>query len=798
MNVDNKPVLRKLIMRSLKASRTRNIIAGLAIALTAVLFTSVFTLGGSIVTAIQEQTMRQVGTRAHGVLKQLTTEQYKHFAQSSRIKDISYNIAVAVAENEALKKEYSEIRYCEDKMTKWNFSEPSVGKMPTAENELACSTLVLDALRLPHELGVAVPLEFTVAGKHYSETFSLCGYWEGDEAAPAQQIWLSKDYALSLFAGKMITESDIFGTINANVWFSDSFGIDGKMRELVKECGYSEDKIRTGVNWAYAAGEIDPTMIGIVVFILVLVLLSGYLIIYSIFAISVNADIRFYGLLKTIGTTGRQIRRIVRGQAIVLSAIGIPVGLVVGCIIGVLSVPLALQITSIPSNGRVLGVNPLVFVFSALFSLLTVFISCRRPGRIAAMVFPVEAVKYSGETGGGRRKTKRTGTVTPLTFAWANITREKKKLCVIVLSLSLSMVLLNSVFSAVKSFDMDEYLSRSIISDFAVADNTVFSVGGGGNGNLAGVSNEFLAEVETHGAAEVSNIYYHSIGGKRPIQIYGIGKPEAEYISGIDIVTLKSGNYAVVSEFVMSTEGVTAPKVGEIIALANDDGEIREFEVIGNIRRYPSHLSSRFIFGNGIEVILADEVFLDFYGDTQPMQTNINVVPDKIVEFETWLNDYTTGTEPNLAFKSRNSLGVEFAGLQRTYLALGGCLAFILALIGVLNFTNAIVTSIFTRRREFAMLQSVGMTGRQLRQTLIFEGGGFTVMTALFTLTIGFALTYAITRLIAGQVWFFKQSVTLLPSVICLPILLALCGAIPVFCYAKLARESVVERLRVE
>ena len=61
-----------------------------------------------------------------------------------------------------------------------------------------------------------------------------------------------------------------------------------------------------------------------------MILLTGYLIIYNVFQISVAGDIRFYGLLKTIGTTPRQLKRIIRIQALSLSAAGIPLGLLLG------------------------------------------------------------------------------------------------------------------------------------------------------------------------------------------------------------------------------------------------------------------------------------------------------------------------------------------------------------------------------------------------------------------------------------------------------------------------------------
>ena len=67
---------------------------------------------------------------------------------------------------------------------------------------------------------------------------------------------------------------------------------------------------------------------------MLIILMSGYLIIYNVFQISVTNDIRFYGLLKTIGTTGKQLKRIVRQQALMLSLMGVPLGLILGFVIG--------------------------------------------------------------------------------------------------------------------------------------------------------------------------------------------------------------------------------------------------------------------------------------------------------------------------------------------------------------------------------------------------------------------------------------------------------------------------------
>ena len=94
--------------------------------------------------------------------------------------------------------------------------------------------------------------------------------------------------------------------------------------------------------------------------VLALILLTGYLIIYNVFQISVAGDIRFYGLLKTIGTTPRQLRRILRNQALLLAAAGIPVGLLLGWLAGCALAPVVVR--NLDSVSVVASANPWIFV----------------------------------------------------------------------------------------------------------------------------------------------------------------------------------------------------------------------------------------------------------------------------------------------------------------------------------------------------------------------------------------------------------------------------------------------------
>ena len=105
--------------------------------------------------------------------------------------------------------------------------------------------------------------------------------------------------------------------------------------------------------------------------------LTGYLIIYNIFQISVMKDIHFYGLLKTIGTTDRQLKKIIHRQALILSCGGIPIGLIIGYFLGKSLIPAIMSISSIGSYET--HANPFIFTGNAVFALITVAIS--KPSR---------------------------------------------------------------------------------------------------------------------------------------------------------------------------------------------------------------------------------------------------------------------------------------------------------------------------------------------------------------------------------------------------------------------------------
>ena len=191
-------------------------------------------------------------------------------------------------------------------------------------------TAALQLLGVTPELGAEVTVSYSITDKDQTafavtDTFTLVGYWDYDELMPVHYINISRDYADDIEAQAVKTGLQPFRT-DLNVMMASSINIQGQMEQVDTDLGYTWDSytdpnsVRIGVNWGYTSSQLesqlDPELVIAIAAFLLLVIFTGYLIIYNIFQISVAGDIRFYGLLKTIGTTPRQLKRIIRQQAL--------------------------------------------------------------------------------------------------------------------------------------------------------------------------------------------------------------------------------------------------------------------------------------------------------------------------------------------------------------------------------------------------------------------------------------------------------------------------------------------------
>ncbi|MEK3870645.1 MULTISPECIES: ABC transporter permease [unclassified Paenibacillus] len=843
IKVKNKKVIRKLADKSYKTNKTRNLIAILAIALTSLLFTVLYTMGLGTVDSIQQTTLRQAGG-GHAVLKHIDDEVFTKIKEHPLIKEIAYRriLSDGVLNNEFLKRQ-TEFWYYDDAALKLGFIKLAGGRKPVAENEVIADTQTLQLLGIPLKVGEPLTLQLDIRGKQVERRFNLSGWWKSDPMFNAGQIYASRAYLDAHHAELQNTyKKDKFytGTIHPTIMFNNSLDLRGKLDKVIIESGYSLDEeaanyVESNVNWAYLAanfGNMDPGIIVALILMLLLIMFTGYLIIYNIFQISVIRDIRFYGLLKMIGTSGRQIRQIIHRQAMLLSVIGIPLGLIIGYIVGKSLVPLIINNTNLAGAEASVSPSPWIFILAALFTLITVFISTSKPGKAASSVSPVAATKYVDRIPGNKTMPlKSTRGVSMRSMARANLGRSRKRTLMVAISLSLSPVLLNTAFDLSQSIDTNKYLSSQFgDTDFLIGHADLFKQEFVGHEN--GTSESFIQAVQDQpGFEEGCRLY-----GDRNVFTVDKSKPAGDVNDGVDAY----GNYIAqvfgLEELCMGylqimdgeldsgklasgryiLEGVdlndygepywerTKYKVGEKVTLhkfmGNEEATMDRyktfhFTVLGHVamKEY-SNSDSRAMSYN---FYLPADIYKSLTRQRTVMSYAFNVSSNEEAGMEHFLKSYTKTTEPFMDYRSKFTVLNEVSGMQTTVKMIGGTLSLIIGLIGVLNFVNAILTSIITRQQELAMLQSIGMTKRQLRSMLAFEGFYYALGTSLLSTLLAIISSVFIVRPLSNTIWYCSYHFVIWPVLAVLPILFALGTLIPLAVYSSNSKRSIVEQLRL-
>ena len=828
---NNRPVLKLLTKRSLKAQK--NTIAVLAIMLATLLFTSLFTIAISLQTAMQESNMRTTGTSAHAGIKRLSWEEYEKLSSDTGIKDIGYSIIIGNAVGDDFNKTPTELRYGDETYSELTFNTPDTGHLPEQKNEIATSRIVLDAMGLPDKVGTQMELTITTDTDTYTDTFMLCGIWDGDAVAYRQTMLLSKSYTeqvAPVIHGETDGTTPPVGTgyIDAVMMMPTAWNIEKQALDVTSKYGLDE---RVSINDAYGMATVNPSSMLPLVTGVAVIFIAGYLLIYNVFYISIAQDIRFYGMLKTLGTTARQIRKIVYRKAIKLSLMGIPIGLLLGWPIGRLLLPAIVNMLT-DDIRIVTTVNPLIFLVAIVFSAITVFISCQKPAILAAKVSPMEALHYIEQTG-GRKKQRRSKHISTMMMAKNNLTRNKKKVMIVTLSFALSIVLLNSVYTYVNSFDFDKFVADFSLTDFTVSDTTV--INNYAPYNTANVNQDFISQAESlNGLEDIGNIYLwtskqplsendlarlqelsasssdianelenYRVRQEHGVNVYGLDDFSAEYVQVLDgelnTEQWKAGTGVYVTPLRMMGDGsLCLYKPGDQISVTQLDGTNKVYDVLAVVS-IPSALQTPLQVDMGLDYIFpTNELLGNMVSADQPaMKTIFNVDEEHQLATENWLKNYTTNTDTALDYLSKVTLRQTFDGMINMYRLVGGALCAILALIGILNFINSMTTSILSRYREIAMLQSVGMTGRQVKQMLIYEGIGYSILGLFGSLILSVIASLTVVRMMGAELTYFTWHFTLLPVFLCIIPLILITAIVPLVCYNKISQKTVVERLRI-
>ena len=162
-----------------------------------------------------------------------------------------------------------------------------------------------------------------------------------------------------------------------------------------------------------------------------------------------------------------------------------------------------------------------------------------------------------------------------------------------------------------------------------------------------------------------------------------------------------------------------------------------------------------------------------------------------------FLENYMKTADNNINYLSAESARESAENTRTMIHFVGGLLGLIFGMAGVLNLINTIITTILTRWHEFATMQSIGMTGRQLTQMMVCEGVYYALGGCIMGLLVSAVLNMTLVKGLLASIWYFTFRFTLLPAIVTCAVLLLLAAVIPAVVLKLFHRGSIVEQLRV-
>lgn len=367
-NNNNQAVIKKITKRSLKRNRVRNIFAVAAIILTTFMISTVFGIGISFIKNYQIMNNRLMGTLANTELANPTDSQVSKLKKLKYFNSVGYEIKAGKVclNNEDSINTSIAMKY---------LSSEDYEK----QNEIMISEIGLKFLNKKNvKIGDTINLKYRINDKEYTSDFVISGTFKTfGIVQETGYIYVSKEY---------VNKNKLSLEDNGELLMNIKSKYKNNANDTLKHEISLKDKQKFKFSFEQDQDNQDSVVVSLALasIISLFVILSGYLLIYNILYIAVVKDTNFYGLLKTIGTSPSQIKKIVKGQSLRLSLIGIPIGLLLSILVSFVVVPVAIKGLSggtyygsaMPSE---ISFNPLIFIIAALFSLLTVAISCRKP-----------------------------------------------------------------------------------------------------------------------------------------------------------------------------------------------------------------------------------------------------------------------------------------------------------------------------------------------------------------------------------------------------------------------------------
>ena len=845
-------ILNKISIRNLKLNKKRTISTIIGIILSTALICAVATMATSFQHTLMQNAINETGYY-HLKLYNVTDENIKTLKNNRNIKNIFTIKEVGYGKLENGKNEdkpYLKLYSMDNKIfneLKFNLIE---GRFPNNNNEIIISNHIATNGKVNYKVGDKIKLdideqltdtkqyEFTITGiierPNYSfEIFSDPGYTiistninDGIEDAFIS-LKNPKEYKTSI--------ANILGVSNYNDLFKDIEITDGAENTNPQDSAPKLNYEKFDVNeellrWEVFAFSDDTVLmlyqvIAVVIFI---IMFTSIFCIRNSFAIAITEKMKMYGMLASVGTTRKQIKRNVISETLILGLIGIPLGI----LSGIVAVIVLIKIVNLIAGDIMFGnVNGIIFkvsiypiILAIVLSIITIYLSALSSAKKASKVSPIDLLRNSNEIKLNSKKLKVPFWVSKIfgtggILAYKNLKRSKKKYRTTVVSLAVSIF----VFISMSSFIANMFdVTGNYYKDY----DYNISIGCGGRpqdeidkisklkyidesywlyeseqylkiNDLSKINNVEGIELEEDEYYDENLVEYVPTGeGKvSKLQILALDNNSwNKYMKKIGVNSEKLKDKGVLCDdylyYEKSGKGITQRiykySVGDTITGKLDNKET-SFNVgaITDIRPYGIEKS---YYDGGYFI-----VNLDYYKDINFKLRYISIQssnPDGFVDELKSIN-ITSGY-----FNISEQAKEEKSMVLIIKIFLYGFIT-VITLIGVTNIFNTITSNMELRQKEFAMLKSVGMTKREFNRMINLETIFYSTKALIYGIALGMIGTFALYKAFSVK---FESGmyIPVKPILISVIAVFILVFIIMRYSISKINKQNTIETIRNE
>lgn len=730
------------------------------------------------------------------------------------------------------------------------------GSFPKNENEVVISNHVITNGGLNYKVGDIVTFKYGKRNIEGNDTLANSELVDGEDLTNEGTYTYKivgiversnfESYSASGYTAFTVDVNSDKGNVNLYVMFNKNKNIIKQSEELAKELSYDYDINYNSTLLALYGestyGNVMTTMVSMMMIMLALVSIGCIIVIYNSFAISVMERKKEFGLLSSIGATKKQLAHTVFFEAVVVGVIGIIFG-ILGAYIGIGCVVLVINnlISDMLDYKLYLVTNPLFIIIPVIFMIVVIGVSAFIPSRKASKVSPIEAIRQNDDIKINKKKIKTSKFVNKLfgiegEIALKNIKRNKKKYRVTIVSLFISIVLFIS-FSSYMNYTLNTASSvmGEVPYDYQIS---YFSTTAGNNGEALDKINEIVKssdvkEYTSYSSSDLQLIgnytysdeyldFYKSAYGDNGIKALNNLKYQSIYILVLDdnsynkykkLIGLDKDSVILLNKFKGVSYGGNKRVNYDIPVINNGNINIKicnfddSEEDVDTTKYCNKNIDNIFVTNKSFDLIeefsymddfklVVNKKLYDSISDSSTHYTQFNIISDNTNNIDKLTKDldkYSNVNYTNIkeAMKQANNLILVVKILMYGFISL-------VTLIGVTSVFNTISTSMALRKREFAVLRSIGLTNRGFNKILFFESLFFGMKSLIFAIPVSIGITVLIHYALADMVSIstiiipWKYIIISIVSVFVIVLLTMM------YSTSKIKKHNIIEQIREE